>query len=406
MDKIKLYKPYEKQIPIHAACNDEETQFITANAGRQAGKTALGEQQALYWALKNPRVVVYWVSPTASQATKVYKQILEMVIEAPIVDSHKGSQGDTEIIFYNKSKILFRSAAQEDSLRGETVEYLVVDEAAFQKEDVFNGILLPMLNVRGRKCLIISTPKGKNWFYYKYQQGLQGVKEFKSFKFVSSDNPYSNPLIIQSAKDSMPDVLFRQEYLAEFVDDSAIFENIEELACMELQAPAGGEYWVGIDIALKDDYTVITVMNAEDEVVYFDRFNQCTAPQLKQRIIKVNDEWQPQSIMIEANNQGLPIIDDLEIIHQLNNIERFQTTATSKQRIINNLINAFSSKKIKVPNVDIYKSELETFTMIIGPTGKPKFEAANGFHDDIVMSLAIAWENLNENKFTGNYNFL
>ena len=109
--------------------------------------------------------------------------------------------------------------------------------------------------------------------------------------------------------------------------------------------------------------------------------------------------------MIEANNQGLPIIDDLEIEHGLNNIERFQTTATSKQRIVNNLINAFSSKKIKVPNVDIYKSELETFTMIIGATGKPKFEAASGFHDDIVMSLAIAWENLNENKFTGNYNF-
>ena len=220
------------------------------------------------------------------------------------------------------------------------------------------------------------------------------------------DNPYASQMIIDAAKKSMPDVLFRQEYLAEFVDDAAIFENIEELACMKTHKPDHTqEYWVGIDIALKDDYTVITVMNAEDEVVYFDRFNQCTAPQLKARVIKVNDDWQPQTIMIEANNQGLPIIDDLEIEHGLNNIERFQTTATSKQRIVNNLINAFSSKKIKVPNVDIYKSELETFTMIIGATGKPKFEAASGFHDDIVMSLAIAWENLNENKFTGNYNF-
>ena len=162
MDEIKLYKPYSKQIPIHQACNDDTTFFITAVAGRQAGKTALAQQQAIYWALNSDKVVVYWVSPTAGQATKVYKQLLEMVIKTPVVKSYKGGQGDTEIVFVNGSKILFRSSAQEDSLRGETIEYLIDDEAAFQKEEVFTTILLPMLNVRGRKCLCISTGKGKN----------------------------------------------------------------------------------------------------------------------------------------------------------------------------------------------------------------------------------------------------
>ncbi len=149
MDSIKLYKPYLKQQPIHKACNDNVTFFITAVAGRQAGKTALAEQQALFWALSNPKVIVYWVSPTASQSTKVYNQILEMVVSKPFLESYKGSKADTELVFYNGSKILFRSAAQEDSLRGETIEYLIVDEAAFIKESVFGEILLPMLNVRG-----------------------------------------------------------------------------------------------------------------------------------------------------------------------------------------------------------------------------------------------------------------
>ena len=122
MDEIKLYKPYVKQIPIHRACNDKKTFFITAVAGRQEGKTALAEQQALYWGLDNDKVIVYWVSPTASQSTKVYKQMLEMIIKTPVLKTSKGGQGDTEIVFINGSRILFRSAAQEDSLRGETIE--------------------------------------------------------------------------------------------------------------------------------------------------------------------------------------------------------------------------------------------------------------------------------------------
>ena len=408
MDEIKLYKPYSKQIPIHRACNDKETFFITAVAGRQAGKTALAEQQALYWALNSDKIIVYWVSPTASQSTKVYKQMLEMIIKTPVIKSYKGGQGDTEIVFINGSRILFRSAAQEDSLRGETIEYLIVDEAAFQKEDVFTSILLPMLNVRGRKCLCISTGKGKNWFFHQYQRGRGTDKEYKSFKFLSSDNPYSNPTVIQIAKENLPDVLFRQEYLGEFIDSSAIFENVNELACLDvLERPVMGQsYWMGIDIALKDDYTVITVIDKDNSVVWYDRFNQVTAPQLKARIIEASRVWKPKKIMIEENNQGLPIIHDLKITHKITNIVGFKTTSTSKQEIVNNLINAFSSKKIKVPKDDIYKSELETFTMTISPTGQPKFAAAGGFHDDIPMSLAITWECVNKYKYNGQYNFV
>lgn len=408
MVNLELYQPHTEQRPVHTACNDEDTFFITVNAGRQSGKTALSQQQGLYWALDQPDMLIYWVSPTASQATKVYKQLLKMVVETPVIKSHKGSMGDTEIQFNNGSMIKFRSAAQEDSLRGETIDYLIVDEAAFVKESVFQEILLPMLNVKGKKVLTISTPKGKNWFYYQYQKGLTGDKIHKSFKFISADNPYSNKTIIQIAKDNLPDVLFRQEYLGEFVDSSAIFENIEELACLTMitRPVAGDNYWIGVDIALKDDYTVVNVINQNSEVVYYERYNHITAPQLKENLIKCFANWKPKKIYIEENNQGLPIIDDLKITHKIKNIQGFQTTSKSKPEIINNLVNAFASRKIKVPNDDIYKSELDTFTMKLSPTGSVKFAAADGFHDDIPMSLAIAWECMNKNKFTGTYKFM
>ena len=407
-NSITLYTPHGKQLAVHEACSNPDLFFICVNAGRQSGKTALSQQQAIKWALESPNQLIYWVSPTASQADKVYKQMLNMIRNQPFMSSSKGGQGDTEITFYNNSKIQFRSSAQEDSLRGETIEYLIIDEAAFQKESVFFEILLPMLNVRGKKVLIVSTPKGRNWFFNMIQKGKIEDK-YQSFLFTSYDNPYSNPEVIKIAKDSMPAVLFAQEYMGEFVDDSAIFENLKQVCVIDIKESkyeASNHYFIGIDVALKDDYTVITVIDKDDNVVWYDRFNQVTAPQLISRIMAANDMWKPKKIMIEENNQGLPIIDDLKIIQKLNNIVGFKTTASSKPEIINNLINAFATKKIKVPNDDIYVSELETFTMTISPTGKPKFAAASGFHDDIPMSLAIAWECTNKFKYNGQYNFL
>lgn len=404
---IKLYKPHTRQIPVHKACNDNHTFFITVNAGRQSGKTALSEQQATYWALDKHNMVVYWVSPTQSQVSKVYKQMLDLLSKAPIIKSHKGSMGDTEILFNNGSIIKFRSAAQEDSLRGETIDYLIIDEGAFIKESVFNEILLPMLNVRGKKCLIISTPKGKNWFFNQIQKGMRADDAYKSFKFTSMDNPFASRVVIDIARENLPETLFAQEYLGAFIDDSAIFENVELLSVINTTTTRiqGHHYWIGIDIALKDDYTVITVIDENDRVVWYDRFNNVTAPVLKQRIIDAHNMWQPKKIMIEENNQGLPIIHDLKIIHKMTNIIGFKTTASSKPVIINNLINAFASKKIQVPNDEVYRSELETFTMTISPTGTVKFAAAHGFHDDIPMSLAIAWECKNKHKYNGQYNF-
>ena len=405
--QIKLYTPHEFQKPIHEACNDTETFFIVACAGRQTGKTTASEQQALLWTLDKKNMIVYWVSPTSSQSHKVYKHILELVVESPFVKSYKGSQGDTEIVFKNNSVIKFRSGAQENSLRGESIDYLILDEAAFIKETTYQEVLLPMLNVRGKKALFISTPKGKNWFYHIYNKGRSGDSDYKQFKFTSADNPYANKKIIEAARESMPDVLFRQEYLGDFVDDSAIIENIEELAILnQIEEPIKGEkYYIGVDIALKDDYNVVTIIDSKGDMIHMDRINHISAPVLKERLVAIFNKWKPSNIFIEENNQGLPIIQDLKQLHNIRNITGFMTTKTSKGEIINNLINAFASKKIKVLNEEVIKMELEMFTMKISSTGHVSFSAPSGFHDDIVMSLAIAYECYNKKSNSGRKSF-
>ena len=404
---LKLYSPYQKQKEVHKVCADKSTFFITVNSGRQSGKSLLAMNQALMWSLSKKNMIVYWISPTSGQASKVYKQLLKAILGTPVVESYKGTMGDTEIIFKNGSTIKLRSAAQEDSLRGESIDYLILDESAFIKESTFQEILLPMLNVRGKKCLSLSTPKGKNFFYTQFMKGRGNNPKYVSFKFTSADNPHSNLEIIAMAKASLPKDLFDQEYLAEFVDSAAVFKNVNELATMKLitEPKPGDKYWAGIDIALKGDYTVITIMNQDYEVVYYERFNNVTAPILKERLVKTINLFKPEKTMIELNNQGLPIYDDLKDLHKIKNIIGFNTTSSSKPEIINNLINAFGESKLRIPDDEVYKDEIKIFTMTLSKIGRAQYSAPSGFNDDIPMSLAITWECINKYRYNNTIAF-
>ena len=391
--KIQLYTPYDKQKEVHASCADESYLFTIVNASRQTGKTMLAQNQVIRWGLEKKNAVIMWVSPTNSQTVKVYKNIIKAIGDAPFVSTYKQTQGDTEIVFTNGTIIKFKSAAAEDNLRGESVNYMVLDEAAFVKENTFLEILLPMLNVAGRKCLIISTPKGRsNWFHKYYIKGKNGTKGFKSFHFNCHTNPYANAELVEIAKANMPDLIFRQEYLAEFVEGAAIIPNIEELctAQMQLYPEKGKKYYAGVDLALKNDYTVFTVVDNDGNLVYYDRFNHVSAPELKERLVKNIKVWNPENTLLETNNMGAVIFDDLKLLYGIKKLQGWNTSQTSKNDIITKLLSQFSNKSITLPDDDILKSELEVFEMNITPSGKVKFEASSGFNDDIIMSLAIA----------------
>lgn len=398
--KINLYTPWWFQRDVHNACNDDTTFFITAICGRQIGKTLLAINQCFLWALRNSHKKIFWVSPTAAQVQKVYKQMYKPLLSTGLMKSHKGTQGDTEIVLFNDSVIQFRSAASGDNLRGDSVNYMILDEAAFIKEEIFEEILLPMLNVAGEKCLVISTPKGRNWVYYHYLRGFQDSL-YKSFRVRSYDNPYANKVLIENARKKSNEIYFKQEYEGEFVDNAAIFENVLELAKLEQKKPYKGKFFIGIDIALKYDWTVLTILNENKEMVAIYRWQKITATELQDNIVDVLNNWKPVSTFIESNNQGQPIIDNIKLKYK--SIEGFNTSASSKADIINNLIWHFSNKAIKIINNEFLINELSAFEMQIGDGGKVKFGAPSGFHDDCVMSLAIALECYNKKAKVGNY---
>jgi hypothetical protein len=397
---IQLFSPHSKQREVIKAVEDKDIFTITIVAGRQGGKTMLCMNVCLYWAFNDNGCTIYWVSPTDSQVHKIYKNILNAV-DISLIKSNKGKGGDTEIIFVNGSKILFRSAASEDNLRGDTVNYMILDESAYIKETTINTILLPMLTTSGKKIIVATTPKGKNWVYKWFLKGFEN-KNYRSFRFTSYDSPYSKEHIIEMNKETMSQKQFEQEVLAEFVDKASVFSNVSELCCLSKQK-GNDKYWAGIDIGLIGDSSVLSILDSNGNLVYYYRWTKVEAPDLIEEILRINNEWNFQKIMIENNNQGLGIYQDLK--RKIKNIVDINTNSKTKPQMIERMIHLFNTKAIKLIDDDLLKSELESF-IFINKNGNVKYNADNGSHDDIVIATAIAIHCYETYKNTNNKLFM
>ena len=137
---------------------------------------------------------------------------------------------------------------------------MVIDEAAFIKEDAVNEAVLPTLTALGKKCLIISTPKSKNWFYNFYLRGSLDNATYISFKGVSHDNPYVSKEFIEEQRKSLPHEIYKQEYLAEFSESgNDVFTNVDNVCILNEwnNTGRGNRFYCGIDLGLRNDYSVL-----------------------------------------------------------------------------------------------------------------------------------------------------
>lgn len=389
---LELITPHYLQKNIVTSCLDPSIFFTVAVVGRQFGKTCIAENLAIFWGINNANTKTMWVSPTDAQAQKVQNEIVTAIIHSGAIKSSKKSKGDTEIRFHNGSVILFRSAASEDSLRGESVHYMILDEAAFMKRTTIEAILLPMLNVTGRHCLFITTPKGKNYIFDYFQKGQDRNKnpKWNSLRYSTLDSPLANKDLIDMFRETLPDKLYQQEIEAQFVDSSSVFNNVtSQLNLPELNAPIPGvKYYAGIDVGIVTDATVVAIVNEDGDLVKYYRYMDEEAPEIIAKIRAIDKKWMFENVTIENNNQGIVLYQELRRV--MNNITDFNTNAKTKPLIINRLIHLFNIKGINLVNDDYLRTELESFIYKQTSTGHLKFLADYGFHDDVVMALAIA----------------
>ena len=199
--------------------SEDTSRFKVVVAGRRFGKSFLAINEMAKFA-RFPKKNVYYVAPTYRQAkTIIWDTIKAMLTEKKWVK--KVNESDLNITLVNGSKIFLRSADNFDSLRGVSIDYLVIDEAAMIAKKAWSEVLRPALSDRLGHAMFITTPKGMNWIKELWDDAHH-LKDWQSFQYTTIDGGNVLESEITAARADLGEKEFRQEYEASFETYSGI----------------------------------------------------------------------------------------------------------------------------------------------------------------------------------------
>lgn len=387
--EIKLFKPFPKQKEIIDSFISSDHLFGVIVAPRGSGKTLLAENMMLFWLLDNPNQKGGWISPIYNQAKNVYDQVVEAARDI-IVQSNRQ---DLHISFSNGSSLKFISSDNPDTIRGFRFHYLILDEVAFIKETTIQSAILPTLNPNGKKCLLVSTPRGKNHLYTWYLKGKDTSADTISFKIPLTECPYVNKNLIEEAQRSLPEGIYRQEYLAEFTDASSdVFVNIESVSSVGIyDLSRRVDVFIGIDTGLQDDLSVLTCIDTLGKVKWIESANKENITSIADKFSNILANYNVVGGYIETNGIGRAMWDLMR--KKFPKIREWNTTQDNKTELVRKLIADIESMNIELPSIDLcpeLHSELSSYTYKMSGNGKLSFGHPNGGHDDFVDSLMLA----------------
>ena len=305
-------------------------------------------------------------------------------------------QSERLVSFPNGGEIQVRSADNPDSLRGEGLDFVVFDECAFIHEDAWQEAVRPALSDRLGRALFISTPKGRNWFWRLWQRCIDDHDhEWHGWQLPTAANPYIAPAEIEAARLGLPERIFAQEFLAQFLDDAGgVFRRVMDAATATAQGGAigGHEYTFGVDWGRTGDFTAVAVLDVtHSEIVALDRFNQIDYSLQLARLTALYERFRPRAIVAEANSMGQPLIEQLQAAGLP--VVPFTTTAASKQIAVDALSLAFERGALRIIPDPTLIAELQAYEAERLPSGMLRYGAPSGIHDDTVMAVMLAWHN-------------
>jgi len=323
------------------------------------------------------------------------------------------------------SQILCRTAGRDGrSLRGLWAHRIIVDEAAYVPDRVLCEVLPPMLADQGGEFLLASSPNGRRSAFYRlYARGASpspaeadGVS-YQGFQCPTADNGHLDRAWLRSQRDEMGDLLYAQEFEAQFIDDFGMVFREEDIDAALADLPGvalnrerteiestpvpEGCYVVGIDWGRKWDYTVVAVLDAAQHpfrLVHLSRWRATGWNTQAADAARIIARFRPRRVLADGSSLGDPIADmlDREIGALIESgarrplVERFLFSADSKQSLIDGLNVGLSARTLRFPPHAALVHELKNFEYAAGGPGRLKMAARGSGHDDCVIALALA----------------
>jgi predicted phage terminase large subunit-like protein len=393
---------------------DDRDRFSVVAAGRRTGKSHLAAVSLFLSALDDRPGKTVYVAPTAPMARDILWPTLFDMGGELITNSNVNN---LDITLVNGSKIGLRGSDRPDTLRGLSIKHLVLDEAAFVKEGLYETVLRPALSDRMGSALFIGTPAGRNWFYDLFMGAHGGdLYDHRAWHFTSYDNPTIPPSEIDHAKRTLPSHAFHQEYMASFdATESQHFSRDQFDIVDDIpRNPNGnicvsGDHYIACDLAgfrgngpRRDktrDSSAIAIVYVTDDGHWYVRdiiTGQWTLNETAQKIFRAVEKYQPISVGIEKGISKQAIMDPLADIMR----------RTHRVFNIRELSHGNQNKEARIMFALQGKAEHGLLHLCDGPYVEKFMDEALQFpsrlvHDDMIDALSYV-DQLAKTSYAGN----
>ena len=358
--------------------------------GRRTGKNEVALIDQFRFAVQTPDVTCWWVAPSYGQANDYgFDRMVDIIPEA-LLDGDPKRSAPREIDLINGTTIIYKSAEKPKNLKGGGVDHVVVDESASIPSDVWYEYLRPTLSDTMGDAVIISTPKGKGWFYERYQAGKNPeIGDHWSSHATSYANPHVPDAEIDGVQNELPTRIFEQEYLAKFREDGGTVFTEIPVGDYRLGSHHGtSPYSIGVDFARFEDWTAIVVLDTNGSVVHTERTQAVSWAEIQRRVEQVAERYSPCTVRVDATRDN-KITEDLAETGL--SVEAVSFSGGRKRELIENLAAKMERGELEIPTeAEQLQHELRQMEYSVSNRGYPSYDAPEGETDDLVDALALA----------------
>lgn len=402
---VKGIKLTESQRLIYNAANDKEHKYVMANISRQQGKTTVVTLLCIQWLSQKNQEIIYF-TPTYSLAKRIYGKIAKMLPQNFVA---KANASDLVIESVTGSQLRFFSGEAAQSARGSNCTKLVIDEAAYIKEEIdgqnfYYNIVLPLTKVHCDKIVMISTPKSTFGFYYELcMQALSGErKDMVYIKRTIYDDALIDKNEIEELKKNYPPMAWKAEFECLFITDAlSVFPDYDK--CFDIdEYKRTSKCWIAIDpSSVGEDNTILTVVNELNQIKQYKIDG--SLDEKYDKIAHLINVYAPIATYMESNSIGEVMANEVKKkLTRKSNFYTFATTNETKKDYISLIAVNIANGTIHFERDNkLLFSELGTFTYKLTKTGNITYAAQEPFHDDTVTSLGIALQCMEDFKYQG-----
>ena len=392
------FKPKLGQHRIIELARSRDLKRIVVNVFRQYGKSFVCRYLTLVW-MQTPDTVVGYITQTSRLAKDIFKKFIAMFPEE-LIKSKDGKDFIIELV--NGSKLIFFSVEQTHAIRGFTLDYLIWDEVSHcreytaEGEHLYYNVVAPLLDARGKKEIFISTPNGKQGFFYELvEKAKSGEKGYAYVKIAVQSDETKTAEWIEEKKKGYPLKAWQQEYECQFLEGGVSFFTNFSRRFFENDFDWTGRLYAGIDFSsVGSDDTVLTFENEKGQSIQYIITGDLDEKyrQMANRLAQVGRGL--ELCLMESNSIGEVMGN--EVLKMLpsylkKRVDFIYTSNSSKQDYIEKLALDIEQENVSFmeDNNTLYE-QFKTFTYTVSKTGKKIFGALPGSHDDHIISLALA----------------